>query len=70
MTPDRAVLACVRRKRQARDSCTHRFGVPQMPPGATVKMMCDWDWMIRNIEQMEPMFEPDSQSTYQAFVFD
>ena len=48
---------------------SHRSGVPQMPPGVTVEMMCDWDWMIRNIEQMEPMFEPDSQSSYQAFVF-
>ncbi len=48
---------------------SHRSGVPQMPPGVTVETMCDWDWMIRNIEKMEPLFPADSQSSYQAFIF-
>lgn len=48
---------------------SHRSGVPQMPLGVTVETMCDWDWMIRHIEQMEPLFPADSQSSYQAFIF-
>ncbi len=48
---------------------SHRSGVPQMPPGVTVETMCDWDWMIRHIEQMEPLFPANSQSSYQAFIF-
>lgn len=52
-----------------RQVLSHRSGVPQMPPGVTVETMCDWDWMIRNIEKMEPLFPADSQSSYQAFIF-
>lgn len=48
---------------------SHRSGVPQMPPGVTLETMCDWNWMIRHIERMEPLFPVDSQSSYQAFIF-
>jgi len=48
---------------------SHRSGAPQMPPGVTIETMGDWDWMIRNIEAMEPIATADSQSSYQAYVF-
>jgi len=48
---------------------SHRSGVPQMPFGVTIDTMLDWDWMIREIEGFEPLFETDTQSSYQAYVF-
>lgn len=47
----------------------HQSGVPQMPPAVTPERMCDWDWMIREIEAFTPFYPPGTANTYQAIVF-
>lgn len=47
----------------------HQSGIPQMPPTVTPELMCNWDWMIQEIEDFHPYFEPGTENTYQAIVF-
>ena len=47
----------------------HRSGIPQMPPGIGPEQMCDWDWMIAEIERFEPMFAPGTTNAYHKLVF-
>jgi CubicO group peptidase (beta-lactamase class C family) len=47
---------------------THRAGVPQMPEGVTTESMTDWDWMIRGLEKVEPVFPPGTKNTYLAMT--
>ncbi|WP_072801632.1 serine hydrolase domain-containing protein [Rhodococcoides yunnanense] len=47
----------------------HQSGIPQMPPTVTPELMCDWDWMIDQIEDFRPYFEPGTVNAYQAIVF-
>ncbi len=51
------------------DALTHRLGVPMMPLGVTPELMCDWDWMVRRIADMRPLFEPGTRSAYMAYTF-
>ena len=51
------------------DALTHRLGVPLMPLGVTPELMCDWDWMVQQIADMRPMFEPGTKSAYMAYTF-
>jgi CubicO group peptidase (beta-lactamase class C family) len=46
------------------DLLTHRIGVPLMPLGTTPELMCDWDWMVKQIAAMTPLFEPGTKSAY------
>jgi CubicO group peptidase (beta-lactamase class C family) len=48
---------------------SHRSGVPQMPKGASPERLCDWDWMVREIAKLEPMFEPGTLNAYQSYSF-
>jgi CubicO group peptidase (beta-lactamase class C family) len=48
---------------------THRAGVPQMPDDITPERMCDWDWMIDRLAEVEPVYEPGSHNTYLSMVF-
>jgi CubicO group peptidase (beta-lactamase class C family) len=52
-----------------RDVLTHRAGVPQMPADVTPERMCDWDWMIDRLADVEPVYEPGSHNTYLSMVF-
>ncbi len=52
-----------------RDVLTHRAGIPQMPAGVTVERMCDWDWMVAQVAELEPMFPPGTTSAYHALVY-
>ena len=52
-----------------RDVLTHRAGVPQMPAGVTPEKMCDWDWMVRSIAELEPIAEPGSRTLYLSMTF-
>lgn len=52
-----------------RDALTHRAGVPQMPAGVTPENICDWDWMVREIAALKPIFEPGSTSAYLSMTF-
>ena len=51
------------------DALTHRIGLPLMPVGVTPELMCDWDWMVGQIADMRPMFEPGTKSAYLAYTF-
>ena len=51
------------------DTLTHRIGVPLMPVGVTPELMCDWDWMVEQIADMHPLFEPGTRSGYMAYTF-
>jgi CubicO group peptidase (beta-lactamase class C family) len=52
-----------------RDALTHRIGIPQMPEGATPELMCDWDWMVQQLADTKPLFEPGTKSAYLAYTF-
>lgn len=51
-----------------RDALSHRTGTPQMPPGVTPAMMCDWAAMTAGIAALEPIY-PVGQPAYQAVSF-
>ena len=51
------------------DALTHRIGVPLMPVGVTPELMCDWDWMVGQLAEMHPLFEPGTRSGYMAYTF-
>ena len=48
---------------------THRIGVPLMPVYVTPELMCDWEWMVDQLADMHPLFEPGSNSGYMAYTF-
>jgi CubicO group peptidase (beta-lactamase class C family) len=48
---------------------THRAGVPQMPEGATPERICDWNWMVSQIQELTPIAIPGSKALYQAMTF-
>lgn len=47
----------------------HQSGIPQMPDGVTPERMCDWDWMVAEIEQLTPHFSPGTANAYQSIVY-
>ena len=51
------------------DALTHRLGVPIMPLGVTPELMCDWDWMVQRIADMQPLFEPGTKSAYMSYTW-
>ncbi len=51
-----------------RDALSHRTGTPQMPPGVTPDMMCDWAAMTAGIAALEPVY-PVGTPAYQAVSF-
>lgn len=52
-----------------RDVLTHRAGIPQMPEGVTPELMCDWDWMVRNIADLTPLAPPGEKALYLSMTF-
>jgi len=56
-------------KATIRDALTHRTGIPMMPEGVTSQQMCDWDWMVKRLAQMKPVFEPGTTSAYHSYTF-
>ena len=51
------------------DILVHRVGVPQMPVGVTPELMCDWDWMIGQLEEMVPLYEPGTKCASLGYTF-
>lgn len=51
------------------DVLCHRAGVPQMPAGVTPEHMCDWNWMIAQIEDFRPVFAPGTTNAYHELVW-
>jgi len=56
-------------KGTVRDALTHRIGIPQMPEGVTPELMCDWEWMVRQLADTKPLFTPGTKSAYLAYTF-
>lgn len=52
-----------------RDVLTHRAGIPQMPEGVTPELMCDWDWMTREIAKLTPLAPPGEKALYLSLTF-
>jgi len=52
-----------------RDALTHRTGIPLMPAGVSAEQMCNWDWMIGQLANMEPVFAPGTTSAYHSYTF-
>jgi len=48
---------------------THTAGVPQLPPGVTSEMMCDWEAMCAGIAATTPLWEPGAVACYHAVTF-
>ena len=51
------------------DALTHRLGVPLMPVAVTPELMCDWDWMVGQLAEMRPLFEPGTKIGYMSYTF-
>lgn len=51
-----------------RDALSHRTGTPQMPTGATVDTIGDWDRMAAGCAALEPLY-PVGSPAYQSFSF-
>lgn len=47
----------------------HSAGVPGLPAGVTVDDVCDWDAMVRALEDAEPWWEPGTRVGYHAYTF-
>ncbi len=52
-----------------RDVLSHRAGIPWMPRGVTPELQADWGWMIAQIEEMTPEFEPGTTNCYHALIW-
>ncbi|KAH7161515.1 beta-lactamase/transpeptidase-like protein [Dactylonectria macrodidyma] len=46
------------------DALSHRAGIPQMPQGVTPELMADWDWMVKGIASLKPIFPPGKVNAY------
>ena len=51
------------------DALSHRSGIPQMPEGVTPELMADYGWMVDQLAQMKPWFEPGTTNAYQCYSF-
>lgn len=49
-----------------RQVLTHSAGIPQLPTGATIADICDWDQICAAIAQLEPLWEPGTRMGYHA----
>jgi CubicO group peptidase (beta-lactamase class C family) len=47
----------------------HRAGVPQMPDDVTPERMCDWDWMIERLAEVEALYPPGTRNAYHSMTF-
>lgn len=48
---------------------THQAGIPQLPDGVTLEQLTDWDYMVRGMEGLTPVWEPGTDSGYHAVNF-
>ena len=51
------------------DALTHRLGIPHMPLEVTPELMCDWDWMVSQLADTQPIWEPGTQLAYHSYTF-
>lgn len=51
------------------DALSHRLGVPIFPWNATPELAIDFDWVVRHIGQMHPLYEPGTKNCYHTSTF-
>lgn len=56
-------------KATVRDALSHRLGIPQMPAGVTPGLMSDYDWMVRELAGLKPLFTPGTANGYMCYTF-
>jgi CubicO group peptidase (beta-lactamase class C family) len=56
-------------KATVRDGLMHRTGIPAMPAGVTPEQMADYDWMVKAIANLKPMFEPGTTNAYHSYTW-
>ena len=56
-------------KATVRDALTHRTGIPSMPEGVTPEQMADYDWMVRAVANLKPIFEPGTTNAYHSYTW-
>ncbi|HET8841045.1 MAG TPA: serine hydrolase domain-containing protein [Ktedonobacteraceae bacterium] len=47
----------------------HTAGIPQLSKHVTAAMLLDWDRMIREMEQLKPLWVPGTKTGYHALTF-
>ncbi|WP_223837525.1 serine hydrolase domain-containing protein [Streptomyces venezuelae] len=52
-----------------RHALTHTLGIPQLPAALTPEELCDWDTMCAVVAELEPLWEPGSDSGYHGWTF-
>jgi CubicO group peptidase (beta-lactamase class C family) len=52
-----------------RHALTHRVGIPQDPPGFDLSMAADWEAVCQATAELEPMWEPGTDSGYHALTY-
>jgi CubicO group peptidase (beta-lactamase class C family) len=52
-----------------RDVLSHRAGLPQMPDGVTPEKMADYDWMVKQLAAMKPLYEPGTTNAYHSYTW-
>jgi CubicO group peptidase (beta-lactamase class C family) len=40
-----------------------------MPEGSTPERLCDWDWIVGELANLKPLFEPGTLNAYQSYSF-
>lgn len=48
---------------------SHRAGMPQMPAGVVPELMADWDWMVKEVANLLPVFPPGTTNAYHVLVW-
>jgi CubicO group peptidase (beta-lactamase class C family) len=56
-------------KATVRDGLMHRTGIPAMPAGVTPEQMADYDWMVKAIGDLKPVFEPGTTNAYHSYTW-
>lgn len=51
------------------DVLTHRAGVPQMPEKTSFDMICNWDWVTKEIARLKPIWPPGTEDGYHALTY-
>lgn len=56
-------------KATVRDGLTHRTGIPSMPEGVTPEQMADYEWMVKAVANLKPIFEPGTTNAYHSYTW-
>ncbi len=52
-----------------RDALAHRAGIPQMPDGTTPERMADYEWMVKELAAIKPLYEPSTVNAYHSYTW-